>query len=144
MSEEHPARRAGLLSQKHASERNREAWLGLFADDAVLEDPIGISPLDKVGDGHAGKEAIATFYDTYIGSGNVSFDYPRSYACGDECAFIGRVYNKLDEQSEERASEGVFVYRVNDEGKLVSMRAFWEWQRPTLDADIHPAVGRSR
>ena len=43
---------------------------------------------------------------------------------------------------EERASEGVFVYHVNDEGKILSLRAFWEWDRPTLEADIHPPVGR--
>jgi steroid delta-isomerase len=124
MNPEHPARLAGLRSQKYASERNREAWLGLFAADAVLEDPVGISPLDEVGKGHAGKEAIATFYDTYIGSGRVSFDYPRSFACANECAFVGRVFNQLGDDAEEAGSEGVFIYKVNDEGKLVSLRAF--------------------
>jgi hypothetical protein len=144
MPSEHPARRAGLLSQKYASERNRDAWLALFTEHAVLEDPVGSSPLDAVGNGHSGKAAIAAFYDTYIGPGRVSFDYPRSFACASECAFVGSVHNELPGEDRETRADGVFIYEVNDEGKLVSLRAFWEWERPMLDADIHPAVGRER
>jgi steroid delta-isomerase len=142
-NQEHPARRAGLLSQKHVSEGNRDAWLDLFAEAAVLADPVGPSPLDPTGEGHRGKPAIAAFYDKFISMGNVSFDYPRSYACADECAFIGTVYTQIADHP-ERASEGVFLYRVDEEGKILSLRAFWESDRPTLESDIHPAVGRSR
>lgn len=138
---EHPARRAGLLSQKHVAEGNRDDWLDLFAEDALVADPVGPSPLDPAGLGHRGKAAIAAFYDKFISMGTVSFDYPRSYACADECAFIGTVYAKIGEHP-ERASEGVFVYKVDETGKILSLRAFWEFERPTLERDIHPAVGR--
>ncbi len=140
---EHPARRAGLLSQKHVSEGNRDAWLDLFAEDGVLADPVGPSPLDREGNGHQGKAAITAFYDKFISMGKVSFDYPRSYACGEECAFIGTVYTRIGDRPEQ-ASEGVFLYRVNSDGKILSLRAFWELARPTLSEDIHPAVGRAR
>jgi len=143
MSEEHPARRAGLLSQKHVSEGNRDAWIALFAEDGVVQDPVGVSPLDPPGKGQVGRAAIAAFYDKFIAKVKVSFDYPRSYAAGDECAFIGTVYNELPDGS-EFGSEGVFVYRVNDEGEIVSLRAFWEWDRPRLEGPIHPPVGRER
>jgi hypothetical protein len=143
VSEEHPARRAGLLSQKYVAEGNRDAWLDLFDDDAVIQDPVGVSPLDSSGEGQLGKAGIAAFYDKCIAPGKVSFDYPRSYACADECAFIGTVYNQFGE-APERGSEGVFVYKVNAEGKILSLRAFWEWERPQLSDDIHPPVGRSR
>lgn len=143
MSDEHPARRAGLLSQKHVSEGNREAWLELFAEDAVVQDPVGVSPLDPSGKGQRGRAGIAAFYDKFIATGNVSFDYPRSYAAGDECAFIGTVYNRLPD-GKEFASEGVFLYRVNADGKIASLRAFWEWERPRPEGDLHPPVGRTR
>jgi hypothetical protein len=29
----------------------------------------------------------------------------------------------------EGRCDGVFVYKVNEEGKIVSLRAFWEWNR---------------
>ena len=143
MSEEHPARRAGLLSQKYVAEGNREAWLDLFAEDAVVQDPVGVSPLDSSGEGQIGKAGIAAFYDKFIAKGKVSFDYPRSYACANECAFIGTVYNQFGDMP-ERPSEGVFVYKVDDDGKIVSLRAFWEWERPQPGGDIHPPVGRER
>jgi len=142
-SAEHPARRAGLLSQKHVSEGNRDAWLDLFAEDAFVADPVGPSPLNPEGQGHQGKAAIAAFYDKFISMGTVSFDYPRSYACANECAFIGTVYTKIGDHP-ERGSEGVFLYHVNDEGKILSLRAFWEFERPQLKSDIHPPVGRTR
>jgi len=142
MPEEHPARRAGLLSQKYVAEGNRDAWLDLFDDEAVVQDPVGVSPLDSSGLGQVGKAGIAAFYDKFISKVKVSFDYPRSYACADECAFIGTVYNRVGDT--ERPSEGVFIYKVNEQGKILSLRAFWEWERPQPGGDIHPPVGRER
>ena len=144
MSEsEHPARRAGLLSQKYISEGNRDAWLDLWADEGFIADPVGPSPLDPKGEGHRGKASVAAFYDNVISRVQVSFDYPRSYAAGQECAFIGTVYSRMPDGT-ERGSEGVFVYHVNDDGKLLSLRAFWEFERPQPGGDIHPPVGRER
>ena len=144
MSErEHPARTAGLLSQKYVAEGNRDAWLDLWADEGVLADPVGVSPFDPKGEGHRGKLAVTAFYDDMISKVKVSFDYPRSYACGDECAFIGTVYTTLPDGT-ENGSEGVFVYKVNEQGKILSLRAFWELERLRLDGDIHPPVGRER
>ena len=73
----------------------------------------------------------------------VSFDYPRSYACANECAFIGTVYSELPDGS-EAGSEGVFVYHVDEAGKILSLRAFWEIGRPQPGGDHHPPVGRER
>ena len=144
MSEdEHPARRAGLLSQKYVAEANREAWLDLWADEGMLADPVGVSPLDPAGEGHRGKEAVTAFYDNAISRVKVSFDYPKSYACANECAFIGTVFTTLPDGT-ENGSEGVFLYEVDDEGKILSLRAFWEHGRPRLEGPIPPPVGRSR
>jgi ketosteroid isomerase-like protein len=128
MSEEHPARRA-----------DREAWLELFAEDGVVQDPVGPSPLDPTGKGHRGRAAIAAFWDNVISKAQVSFDYPKSYAAGDECAFTGAVINTLPGGVEFRA-HGVFVYRVDEEGKLLSLRAYWEFQNP--EGTSHSPVTR--
>ena len=53
------------------------AWLALFADDAVVEDPVGPSAFDPEGTGHRGPEAIAAFYDNVIGANeSIRFDHP--------------------------------------------------------------------
>ena len=143
MREEHPARRAGVQSQRYVAGGEREKWLDLFAEDAVIQDPVGPSPLDPSGKGHVGKAAIAAFYDNVISKVRVSFDYPKSYAAGDECAFVGTVYISVPGQPED-GSEGVFVYKVDAEGKLLSLRAFWEHARPRWVGELHPPVGRDR
>ena len=143
MSEEHPARRAGVESQRYVAGGERDKWLELFAEDAFIQDPVGPSPMDPSGKGHVGKAAIAAFYDNVISKVKVSFDYPKSYAAGDECAFVGTVYIGLPGQP-DRGSEGVFVYKVNADGKLHSLRAFWEHERPQWEGELHPPVGRDR
>ena len=141
MSEEHPARLAGQLSQKYVAGGERDKWLDLFADDAIVQDPVGVSPFDPTGKGQIGKAAIAAFYDAFIAKVKVSFHYPRSYAAGNECAFVGTVFTQVGDQ--EMASEGVFIYKVNDDGKLASLRAMWEHERPKWVGPEHPPVGRS-
>ena len=57
---EHPARLAGLNSVRNVKAKDKAAWLALFADDAVIEDPVGVSPLDPSGQGHRGKAGDRT------------------------------------------------------------------------------------
>lgn len=142
---DHPARVAGLLSQKYVANKMRDEWLALFAaTGCVVQDPVGESPLDPTGKGQLGREGIAAFYDNVISKGAVSFHYPKSYAAGDECAFIGVVTNEFPNGSVFRA-EGVFVYKVDAEGKILSLRAFWEFDRPsTEETPEHPPVQREQ
>jgi len=107
---------------------DREAWLENFANDAVVEDPVGPSPLDPTGHGHHGRKAIGQFWDRVIGPCAVRFEIDRHYSCGNEIANIGTVYNRLPGSDTEIAAEGVFVYRVDAEGKLVSLKAYWDYE----------------
>jgi len=52
----------------------------------------------------------------------------RAIVCGDEIANIGAIYNRLPD-GREIGAEGVFVYRVNDAGKLVSLKAYWDFEK---------------
>ena len=61
-----PVHLAGKRSREAAIAHDKEAWLANFADDAIVEDPIGPSHFDPEGKGHRGKEAIAAFYDKAI------------------------------------------------------------------------------
>ncbi len=128
MANEHPARAASQRSMRAVVAKTKEAWIDLFADDAIIEDPVGISPLDPEGKGHRGKAAIATFWDTHIALPDIHFDIRHSYACGNEVANVGAITTTLPNGT-KAVAEGVFVYRVNDRGKLVSLRAFWEFEK---------------
>ena len=141
MSEVHPARRAGLLSQHYvANGRAREVARSVRRRrrDPGPGRALAARPTGK---GHRGKAAIAAFWDNVISKGQVSFDYPKSYAAGDECAFTGAVINTFPGGKEFRA-HGVFVYRVNEVGKLLSLRAYWEFANP--EGAKHDPVVRRR
>ncbi len=130
---EHPARAASrrsmeIVQRKVRKAGDKEEWLALFADDAIIEDPIGRSPLDPEGKGHRGKAAIAAFWDAHVASIGITLDIERSYACGNEVANVGTITTRMPDGTTATV-EGVFTYRVNDAGKLTALRAYWEFGR---------------
>lgn len=129
--EEHPARAASQRSMEivqRKGEGAKQAWLALFADDAIIEDPIGSSPLDPEGKGHRGKAAIGAFWDMAIDPVELQFTIERSYATGHEVANVGSIRSKMPDGT-TAVAEGVFTYRVNDAGKIVALRAYWEFDQ---------------
>jgi ketosteroid isomerase-like protein len=127
-----PVHLAGSLSRKAAVARDKDAWLALFADDAVVEDPIGPSHFDPEGKGHRGKEAIAKFFDMAIAPSQLEFHFDRTYQCGNEEANVGHIV--IVSSGYRVVAEGVFTYRVNDEGKITALRAYWEPDRAAASA----------
>jgi ketosteroid isomerase-like protein len=105
--------------------KDRQAWIDNFAENAVVEDPIGPSPFDPGGKGHAGKEAIGAFWDRNIGPNRILFNLQKSYAAGSEVANVGMITVAMPNGT-VMLVEGVFTYRVDEAGKLVSLRAYWE------------------
>ena len=125
----HPARVAARRSMDAVCRGARAEWLDLFAADAVVEDPVGVSMFDADGTGHRGREAIGAFWDKAIaGVERFEFVIRDSFAAGDEVANVGTITAFLPGGSVVD-TEGVFVYRVDEAGLLVSVRAFWETER---------------
>ena len=122
------ARELARRSQAAVAAKDRTAWLALFADDAVVQDPIGPSPLDPGGAGHRGAAAIAAFYDTVIATAErITFEIESSYLCGDEVADVGVIRTVLPGGRQVAVVRGVYTYRSNGDGKLAALRAFWEF-----------------
>ncbi len=125
----HPARLAATQSMDAVSRRSKSDWLALFAEDAVIEDPVGPSMFDPSGKGHHGKDAISAFWDKAIAlPERFEFDIADSFAAGSEVANVGTI-SAFFPGGARIDTEGVFVYRVNEEGLIVSVRAFWETER---------------
>lgn len=120
------ARQLGQASMAAVEAGDRQAWLDLFSDDAVVEDPVGPSMFDPEGKGHRGKEAIAAFYDNVIGTNeSIRFDIRQSFLCGDEVANVGIIRITFPGGAAVEV-DGVYSYRVAPDGKLGGIRAFWE------------------
>ena len=128
------ARELARRSQAAVAAKDRSAWLALFADDAVVQDPIGPSPLDPGGAGHRGAAAIAAFYDTVIATAErITFEIENSYLCGDEVADVGVIRTVLPGGRQVAVVRGVYTYRSNGAGKLAALRAFWEFDALRLN-----------
>ena len=127
-ADDRSARAASLRSRDAVQRGDKDAWLAIFAEDAVVQDPVGVSPLDETGLGHHGKDAIATFWDTVIAPNPIRMDVRSSHAGGDEVANAIRMTTTLPDGTQV-GCELIAIYRVGDDGLVRSLRAFWEFDR---------------
>jgi len=120
------ARDLGRESMEAVEAHDRAAWLALFTEDSVVEDPIGPSLLDPEGKGHRGLEAIAAFYDNVIATNeSIRFSIQQSFLCGDEVANVGIIRIAFAGGSVVEV-DGVYTYRRSADGHLAALRAYWE------------------
>lgn len=124
---DHLAIQANMNSIRLASQGDKEGWLALYADDAVVKDPVGISPFDATGEGHVGKEAIAKFWDDVIGPSNITLTVHWRIPSGDRaCAVHQSVVSSMGGDLKTEV-EMVAIYELNEEGKIQRMSTFWSW-----------------
>ncbi len=128
MVTQYPAKIAALKSREFVHSHDAEGWLGLFAPDAVIEDPIGSSYLDPAGRGHRTPAARQGFWNNNIANSDITITIHHSYGAANECAN----HVTLDLKSETDGTKshirihGVFTYVVNDQGLLTALRGYWE------------------
>ena len=128
MSEqEHPAITANKNSIKNAMEGNKEAWLALYTDDALLCDPVGKSPMDPVGEGHKGKAAIEAFWDKIIGPSNLEITVQKRWTSGDRVACVAQTARNDLGDGKFTECDMLAIYEVNDDGLIVRMQAHWSF-----------------
>ena len=90
--------------------------IALFAEDATIEDPVG-SPL-KTGHGE-----ISEFFKTGIEMGaKLTLDGP-ARCVADHAAFPFHV--TLELEGNQTRIDAIDVFRFNEDGKVVEMRAFF-------------------
>lgn len=90
--------------------------VGIFADDATVEDPIGTPP-------HAGREAIHAFYAASMKTGaKLTLTGPLRVAAA-HVAFPFQV--SLNWQGRDMVIEVIDTFAFNDAGKVSRMQAFF-------------------
>lgn len=102
---------------------DREGWVGLWADDAVHVDPPSEPP-------HMGKEAIAAFWDRiHELVETFSYDVRDVYVVGDEAAMVFTLTIRFPGGAGGAEFDAVEVFRVGDDGRIASMKAFLDETR---------------
>ncbi len=73
--------------------------------------------------------SLGRYWDLAIaGVKSFHFTIYDSFANGDCCANVGTISSMLPDGSVAE-TEGVFVYTVDDQGLITSVRAHWEFDR---------------
>lgn len=131
---EHPGRVACRRSLAAVAAGDRDAWLAAYADDAVVEDPVGPSMFDPEGLGHRGHDALRAFWDAAIASvDRFHFTIHDSFVNGDSCANVA-TFTTTFADGTVIDTDLVTVYTVDENGLITSMRAHWEPQRAMATA----------
>src|SRR4051794_40307469 len=104
-----------------------EAWVGHFADDATIHDPVGSLPL-------VGKDAIRKFLTDFFGLfHSVGLKEVNTFIAGDYAAVkwdgegVGKARNNAV------TFEGIDVIFVGGSGLIRSVHAYWD-PAPTIKA----------
>lgn len=109
------------------SARDRDAYVGLFTSDAWIEDPVGAPR-------HEGRDAIGAFFDSSAAladSIELRLTGPVRVAAG-ECAFPMQARPNIGGTT--YCVDIIDVMTFADDGKITTMRAFWD------AGDMRPAV----
>ena len=109
----------------------RPGWL-CSPTTPFVEDPIGPSHFDPDGEGPPRQGGHREVLRHGIAPSQLEFNFAATYQCGNEEANVGNVV--IVASGYRVVAEGVFTYRVDDEGKIVALRAYWELDRATASA----------
>lgn len=108
-------------SPKAAATHDRPGWVGLFAPDGRVEDPVGSRP-------HVGGHAIGRFYDTFIGPRDIVFHPDADIVCG-STVIRDVVLGVAMGPSVTMRIPAVLRYdlrQVDGEWKFQRLQAYWE------------------
>jgi len=124
MDPKHPALVAAQSSWRYVQAKDRDRWLALLAPEIWIEDPIGVGPTNPDGKGIRGLEAATHFWERNIATSSIRIETHESFAAANESAHVLTLTTSFP-NGVKVVVHGIFTYRVNDAGKLTSLRGYW-------------------
>jgi len=116
--------RATVDAYVDAYARNdKAAFLALWAPDGVLEDPVGTPA-------HQGVEALGAFWDGARElADRIELVPVAVIVTGDEAAMVFEIHAHIGDGG--LLMQAVDVMRVDDDGRLLGVRAYWDMATAT-------------
>ncbi|MGJ3509690.1 nuclear transport factor 2 family protein [Enemella sp. A6] len=104
---------------------DKEAWLALFTEDAVVEDPVGSAPWDTpLGQEQTGKEAIGWYWDAFT-QPQEAFDFEIHFqvVAGREVAAYATLRTTFA-NGKQGTVDCISIYTVDNQGLVTSLRSY--------------------
>jgi hypothetical protein len=124
---------ADVLTLVHSSpqlvaKHDKEGWVGIFADGAVVEDPVGSVSVRKGAGVHKGDDELGRFWDTFIAPNEIIFETHLDVLVDKAVARDVTIHTSLP----NGFKIGVGAHLLYEVGsvdgvlRVQRMRAFWE------------------
>lgn len=101
-----------------AGAHDRAGWVGLFAADARIEDPVGSRP-------HRGRAQIGRFYDTFIGPRDITFHRHLDIVSGSTVIRDLTLEVRMG-PSVTMQIPAILRYDLDESLKIDRLQAYWE------------------
>ncbi len=114
---------------------DREAWLGLFSQSAVVQDPVGAGPNRKGQGVRDGRDELARFYDIFIASNDIKFTVNQDIVIGNE-AVRDILISTVMPNGASCEIPALVKYSVIEEGgelKIDKLNAHWDLSKNSLN-----------
>lgn len=114
--------RAVVDAYVDAMNRNDEdAYVGLFAPDAVFHDPVGQPP-------HVGHDGIRAFYrGTRALASDITLTPSDVIVCGTEAVMVFGIRSRVADSEVE--IDAVDVFELRDDARIERLKAYWDLTR---------------
>ena len=105
---------------------DRAGWLGLMADDVVIEDPIGVGITNPDGHGAFGTDAVAAFFDANIAPNALTVTCEETFPSSDprEAAHVLVLRTEFP-GGLVATVRGVLTHAGDEAGLLTHLRGYW-------------------
>jgi hypothetical protein len=130
---------ADVLALVHSSprlvaEHDKEGWLGIFADGAVIEDPVGSVSVRKGAKVRKGNDELGRFWDTFIAPNQIVFEPLLDVLVGNAVARDVTIHTTLPNGFQINVGAHLLyeVGWVDGVARVQRMRAFWQMGSSSL------------
>ena len=124
---------ADVLALVHSSpqlvaKHNKEGWLGIFADEAEIEDPVGSVSVCKGAKIRKGNDELGRFWDTFIAPNEIVFEPLLDVRVGNAVARDVTIHTTLPSGFQIGVGAHLLyeVEFVDGVARVLRMRAFWQ------------------
>jgi hypothetical protein len=137
MSEKNPRHKETLIAVVEQSPaavaiHDKQAWMGIFAQYHVVEDPVGSAPhfggLYDAKSARRGRGALDRFFDTFIAPNDIVFDVQKDVVCANHVVRDLTVHISMSGKVNIAVPMHLLYELVQEQGewKIMHLAAHWE------------------